>query len=175
MKPPYQASNGNWYTRGLFREQVMLYPPERRPEIDPPFSLYRDHPGCINARKTFVEEGDPTGYKWAMKYLGDWEHWCVLLKCTWFKEALTEWQKELEAKLQSEAMDRIRAIAQDETDKSGLVAAKYLADKAWKDKKTPSTRGRPSAAEITGELKRQAQDKAVEDEDAARIQLKVVK
>ena len=73
MKPPYKSQNNAWYTKSLFREQAAFYTNDRK-IIDPVFTLYNDSPGLINARKTFVELGDPSGYKWAMLYLGDYEH-----------------------------------------------------------------------------------------------------
>lgn len=172
LKPPYKAPNNTWYTRALFLEIAQLQKKDDRP-IQPVFTLRHDKEGLINGRKTFVELGDPTGYKWAMKYLGDWDHWLVLEQSTWFQEALAEWRRELDSKIASEAMDRIREIAADPDDKGALAAAKWLASKPWVEKKT--SRGRPTKEEVQGELKRQAQATSVEDEDAARIQLKVVK
>lgn len=173
MKPPYKNASNVWYTRALFWESAQLQKKSDWP-IDPVFTLRHDKPGLISGRKTFVELGDPSGYKWAMKYLGDWDHWLVLEQCTWFQEYLAEWRKELDAKIASEAMDRIREIAQDPNDKSSLTAAKWLASKPW-NQKAGSARGRPSKEEVQGELKRQTQKLTQEDEDAARINLRVVK
>lgn len=170
MKPPYKAPNNTWYTRALFLEVAVL---QKKTEwtIQPVFTLRHDKEGLINGRKTFVELGDPTGYKWAMKYLGDWDHWLVLEQSLWFQEYLAEWRRELDSKIASEAMDRIREIASDPEDKQSLTAAKWLASKPWVEK---APRGRPSKEELKGELKRQASLVTAEDEDAARIKLRVV-
>ena len=173
LNPPYKSPSNTWYTRALFWEPAQLQKKSEWP-IEPVFTLRGDKPGLINGRKTFVELGDPTGYKWAMKYLGDWDHWLVLEQCSWFQDALAEWRKELDAKISAEAMDRIREIAQDPTDKQSLVAAKWLASKPWNKKDTPG-RGRPTKEQVQGELKRHVQALTVEDEDAQRIGLKVVK
>lgn len=135
------------------------------------FSLHQDIPGLVNAQRTFVELGDPTGYKWAIKYLGDWNHWLKLVECSWFKVALTVWQKELSAKSESEMLSVIHSIASDEANKARFQAAKYLADQ---HRKPASRRGRPSTEEVTGELKKEAQERLSEDNDAARIGLKVI-
>lgn len=145
----------------------MMRPTEQR-VIDPVFCLYDDKPGLINARKSFVHLGDPTGYKWAMTYLGDWAHWKQLEKCKWFKEALDVWREELKIKVQSEAIDIIKAVSESD-DKQALVAARYLAEYGW-DKKGPG-RGRPSKAEVQGELKKAAEAATDEDADLKRIGL----
>lgn len=142
--------------------------------MEPPFTLNKVKPGYICARTTFVELGDPTGYKWAIKYLGDWEHWLYLEKSSWFREALAGWRKELEVKQISESVRTIEQIAKDKEGdiKLAFSAAKYLAEQAWVKKAT--TRGRPSKVEVDAELKRAALERSIEDDDAERINLKLV-
>lgn len=166
MKPPYKSETNQWYTLALFWDKVIDTPIERR-TIKPIFTLHDDKEGYICARKTFVELGDPSGYKWAIKYLGDYQHWKALEKCKWFQAALAEWRHELMIKEQSEALDTIREISKRDGDKQQLPAARYLAE-FGRDK---SGRGRPSKAEITGELKRSVELLSVEDEDLKRIGL----
>jgi hypothetical protein len=168
MNPPYRNSMNVRYSRVLFWEEWVQLPLDRK-VIDPPFTLYDDKPNCVNGRKTFVELGDPTGYKWAIKYLGDYEHWKFLMRCTWFREAYDVWVNELKMKLRSEAMDVIRRTAEEGQPAQALVAAKYLASFEWEK----ASRGRPSKAELTGELKRAAQ--ALEEEEADWQRIKVVK
>lgn len=170
MNPPYKNSTNSWLTQALFWEKMILRPSSERhhPVV---FSLYDDKSGLVNARRTFVDLGDPTGYKWAMQYLGDYEHWKALCKCKWFQEALEVWMHELRMKIQSEALDVIRETAKGESNPAqALAAAKYLAGFEW-DK---ASRGRPSKSELTGELKRQAKLLEAEDDDFERIGLKLV-
>lgn len=164
---PFKDDLGRWFTGGLFWERWVLQPDATK-VIAPVFTISVDKPGLINARKTFVELDDPTGYQWCMKYLGDWAHWKRLEKERWFQEALAEWRDELRIKHQSEAIQMIKA-AQESGDKNALVAAKYLAEYGWE--KRGSGRGRPSKAEVQGELKRQAESVSAEDEDIKRIGL----
>jgi hypothetical protein len=163
---PYKDVCGRWYTKSLFweTEEDAI---GRRP-VAAVFSLHQDKPGLINARRTFVELGDPTGYKWAQKYLGDWQHWKALEKAKWFQAALIIWREELAAKVQAEALDTVREISKREGDKQALPAARFLATRGWEK---GATRGRPSKAEVTGELKRQAEAASIEDEDLKRIGL----
>lgn len=169
-KPPYKSPSGHWKTLSLFHEVARNLEIENR-SGEAVFSLYKDYPGKINARKTFVELGDPTGYKWAMKYLGDYEHWTVLMKCKWFAEAYDVWMNELKMKVRSEALDVLRETAQSGTAQA-TVAAKYLAGFEWE--KTEN-RGRPSKAEIGAKAKEAVKWIEELQDDAARIGLKAVK
>lgn len=165
MAALYKSVNGMFYTKALFKE----YSQQTLSEIDPVFTLQVERPGFICARTTFLAEGDPTGYKWAMKYLGDWHHWKKLMNCPWFREAYDVWMEEFKASLRAEALDNIRAIASGGSSQA-LAAAKYLATYDWEK----ATKGRPSKAEIAGELKRQVRMMEEQDEDAERIGLKTV-
>lgn len=125
--------------------------------------------GYINARTTFIELQDPTGYKWAQKYLASWEHMERLLKAPWFVKEFEEWVAELEMKLKSEAIQKVIEIAS-QPGPQAYLAAKYIAAHDWKTRL--HGRGRPSKEELSGELKRAADIITREDEDAKRIGLK---
>ena len=168
MSPPYKNASGAFYTKSLFWEQwVRSGESERR--CDPVFCLYDDKPGLINCQKTFVEIGDPTGYEWAMKYLASFHHWERLMKIGWFQEAFETWNRELALKMKSEAIKRIQEEVTAGTQQS-VSAAKYIAERGWEK----AVRGRPSASELKGELKRAAQALSVEQDDAERIGLTVI-
>lgn len=168
LKPPYKTANNRWWTKSLFWDLVRdTSYAERSENFDPIFTLYHDTPGYINARKTFVEIGDPTGYKWAMQYLGDYDHWQALMRHKWFREAVDDWKQELDAKLQSEGIDAIRRIARDGSESQALAAGKFLATKEW-DKRE---KGRPTKAQVEANIKTETRRRSVEDEDMARIGL----
>lgn len=169
--PPYRASTGNWYTGALFYEKCLHQTHVMR-TINPVFSLFEDRPGLINCQTTFVELRDPSGYKWAMKYLGDFRHWERLYALDWFKDAVETWRQNLRLKLQSEALEKIQEIASGDSAQA-LAAAKYIAEEGWKS--APSTRGRPSKDEVDRNMKRLTQDAKVRNEDAERIGLRLVK
>lgn len=161
--PPYKGESGAFLTRGLFYEADGFYDPNAV------FS-FKGKEGYIDARKTFVELDDPTGYQWAVKYLGSVEHWERLVRCSWFKEQLAEWVAEIELKAKSEAIRRLKEIAAGESAQA-ISAAKYLATLDY----NKGARGRPSKNEIQGELKRQAALLEEQESDAERIGLKVIK
>lgn len=171
IKPPYKTDKNVWFTQSLFWDKWIHLQNDLRQDFAPIYTLYSDKPGYICARTTFVELNDPTGYKWAMKYLGDYEHWKYLMKAKWFREAYDVWIDELKTKLRSEALDTIKTIATNGQPAQALVAAKYLASFEWEK----ASRGRPSKAEIQGELKRAAKAFEVEDDDAQRIGLRIIK
>lgn len=170
QKPPYRGLNNIWLTEAIFYERAIEKPAANRTH-EPVFSLYDDRPGLINARVTFVNLRDPTGRKWALTYLGDWNHWLRLMKCGWFRAAVDTWTTELNLQFKSEAIARALEIMGSENGAQALAAAKFIASEEW-DKKTA---GRPSKAALDGELKRVAEAMSVEDEDLARIGLKVIK
>ncbi len=165
--PPYVGDRNHYYKQQLFIERWVLYQEDKR-VIEPVFSLYYDKPGLINAKDTFVELNDPTGYKWAIQYLGSWRHFQELLKAPWFREAFSVWLEELNAKTASEALVRIKEIAE-QGGQQALAASKYLVEQGWQTK-----RGRPSKAEVRGELKKAVEMNETTIEDMARIGLKVI-
>lgn len=172
MKPPYRNPVNNvWYTEALFWDRVVEKPVESRQSFKPPFTLNDAKAGYVCARTTFVDFMDPTGYKWAMTYLGDYAHWKKLIKCKWFLEAYEDWMEEMRMKLRSESLNTIRSIASEGQPAQALVAAKYLAGFEWEK----PGRGRPSKSEVQGELKRAAALLSEEDKDAERIGLRIVK
>lgn len=171
LEPPFKDERGRWLTAALFFELWRDVAIEDRYLDQPVFTLYDDRPGCINARTTFVALEDPTGYQWAMQYLGSWLHFQRLMKSDWFVEAFNSWLEELETKLASEAVVRIKAIAGSDSPQA-IVASKYLAERGWERK--AANRGRPSKAELKGELKRQAQRLEVHVADGERIGLKAI-
>lgn len=168
-KPPYKDPQGRWYTQALFWEPLQDKA-EHLWRIEPIFTLYADRPGLISARKTFVAMEDPTGRKWALTYLGDWEHWLRLMKAQWFRDAYEVWIAELNEHLKSKAISKILEIMGSENGAQSLAAAKFIAQEEYNTKK----RGRPTKQELQGELKRAVQQLEVEDEDLERIGLKVI-
>lgn len=165
----YPLRGGQYLTKSLFYEKWTLYTIEQRGDNKPAFTLLgKDIDGLINAQRTFVELNDPTGYKWAIQYLDSWPHFLVLMKCGWFKEAFDEWVAELEVKLRSESISKLRDIAASGTPQA-VAAAKYLATLDYK--KVGGSRGRPSKEELVGELKRQARHQQDSVDDAKRIGL----
>ena len=140
---------------------------------DVKFSLHNDVEGLINCRRSFVHEGDPTGYKWALKYLDSYRQFERLLESSWFKEAFDQWVRELNMKNRADAIKKIKEIADKGNDTQSLQASKYLAEVGW-DKQTG--RGRPSKEELKGELKRLADLSQQTTEDLERIGgLKLIK
>jgi len=175
LKKPYRAPNGHWYTVALFKEVRERFNRTNSENLiedfEPIFSLHSDIKGYINVKRTFVELGDPTGYKWAMKYLGDYSHWERLCKAPWFQEALDIWTNELNMKLKSDAMDRIREIAKSDNESQALAANKFIATGEYDKPRA----GRPSKETLRGELKKATQILDTEKEDMQRMGLRVVK
>lgn len=171
----YKGKNNVWMTRSLFYDLwVNLVPTTRY--SDPVFTFDSDRVfttsagktvKLINFKKTFVELGDVTGYKWAMKYLNSWDHWQYLMRRDWFQEQYERAKDELHTKLRAEALANIAKIADtSENEAQKLAAAKYIAERKWEGNRA----GRPRKAKETALIK-EIDDI---DKDAERMGLKVI-
>lgn len=143
--------------------------------IEPMFSLHDDVEGCINFRKEYIRDMDPSGYKTATRLLENYDHWKLLMKSPWFREAKKEWDEELQAKQEAEAMEVLREIMKGGDDvkvSEQIAAAKAVLAKTERSTKSGKPpRGRPTTEEVEGQLKEEARLSREEQEDAARIQL----
>lgn len=166
---PIKGLSNQFLVVSLFIEPWSLQHEASKAEgVTPVFSL-NDKEGYISARQTFLAEKDPTGVKWSQKWLGGVPHLNRLLQAGWFRDQYDNWVKELEQILESEALEKIRSIA-DSNGQGAFQAAKFLATKEWKR----HGRGRPSKAEVAAEAKKEAEAHFGVSEDMQRI-LKVVK
>lgn len=170
---PLRGKSNALLTVSLFYEPwAATEEPLRAQGLKPIFTLTTDRAGYVSARKTFLELRDPTGVLWAEKWLEGVNHLNRLLQAPWFSEAFDIWVGECEQLLQAEALTKIKSI-QDSESPASFQAAKYLASKEWQRR---GRAGRPSKAEVSGELKRAMALVEAQNDDLARIQpkLKVV-
>lgn len=159
--PQFKNNSGVYYTNGLFWERT----------LDKSTAVYtlkeNDHNGYPSLYKAYMAANDPTEYTFATTYLDGWQHWEVLQECSWFRDYIARWRRELDLRTRSEALLRIRDTAGSES-KEAFQANKFLLQGGWKD--TPKTRrGAPSKQQIKDEAHKIAStDKALE-EDFNRI------
>lgn len=166
MTSKFKSAGGVYYTTSLFWEPWKAQFTDRDKLQEPPYTLYEDVEGKINAGRVFVSLGDPTGYLFTQELLdGSYKHWQKLEGIKWFKEALELWREELKIKQVAESIQKIREIASGESAQA-INAAKYIAERGWESK---STRGRPSKEELSGELKRQVEMSEKHQADLERI------
>lgn len=167
-KSSFIGGNGVFFTRQLFWEQAIELP-EGVKSKEPIFTLHKDKPGLINFGKRYVELRDPTGYKISQELLYSYDHWRSLLNSKWFLVAKELWDQELDALIQSEALDVIRTQAKEGQPAQALAAAKYLANKDYrKDKKDV---GRPLKRMVDAEVKKMADQERDIQDDFSRIRL----
>lgn len=105
----------------------------------------------------YIEIADPTEYEFANACLIGWKHWMRLVENKVLRKHIDEWRDELEIKLRSQGVKKLKQSAEE----GNYQASKYLADKGWDIK-----RGRPSKEEIEREKKIQAN---ISDEFSADI------
>lgn len=106
----------------------------------------QEHLGYPSLYLLYMEENDPTEYKFATKHLYGWSHWESLTECNWFKPYVDAWRKELDVRLKSQSLARIMSEAKT-GGRDAFASNKYLLEKGWVKEPTHS-RGRPSKAEI---------------------------
>lgn len=167
---PFKTNQNNRFTKALFHEQYVTIPKElRQTDLEPPFTLFTDKPNYINFGREYIELGDPTGYEIAMKYFRDYAYWTYLMKAPWFQDAKAIWDAELDAKIKSEALRKIREIAAGETP-GALQAARYLEKAEYKVKgDLKPKRGRPSSDEVQGALAHEVESQRTLQADLERI------
>jgi hypothetical protein len=172
---PLRGANRNFLTASMFVE-IWEQATIKAADVEPVFSL-RGRPGFIDARQSFLDLRDPTGVRWAEVYLEGIEHLNRLMDSPWFKDAWESWQEDMARILQSEAIEKIRAISESGSP-AAFQAAKWLATQEWNRRRGA---GRPSKTEVRGALAREVEKTNQLNEDMARLTggdrnaLKVVK
>lgn len=158
--------NNSRLTKGLFWELV---------GADKTGVLYtlkdQDHEGYPSLYRLYMETDDPTEWDFAQKYMDGWEHWEMVSGSSWFQEHITRWRKELDLRMRSRALARIKAESKTGS-KEALAASRYLLEKGWipKDERT---RGRPSKDEIKRRAEEEFKQLTKIDDDLERIRGKV--
>lgn len=178
--PPYFEIGGRLRTRSLFFEVQEIsqdlvpyfYPIwtlKNQPRKLNPGHYWRDRypDGTIPTfRQAYMAIADPTEYQVGEILLGDFSHWQRLIQAKWFQPHLERLRAELRLKLESEAIQAVRATMASMQGNSALQAARWLADRT-----NPPKRGRPSQAELDKALKEEVQSNLEINEDAERLGL----
>lgn len=129
-----------------------------------------DKDGSLGLQSIYLEIADLTEYEFANICFESWDHWQKVANSSWMKRHIEKWRKELELKLQGEAIKRIK----DEAiygGKNAYQANKWLAERSW-EKETPKEtikRGRPSKQEIKMAATEQALEQRQVKDDLDRL------
>lgn len=141
MESKFKNKTGQFYLKALFYETTLA---DKSSVV---YSLKEtDHMGYPSLYRLYMEEDDPTEYRFATKYLDGWSHWEALVECNWFKPHIEAWRREAEVRLKSRSLSRIMSEAKT-GGRDAFVSNKYLLEKGW-EKEPPSKRGRPTKAEV---------------------------
>lgn len=160
MANKFRGGNNAWMTMGLFGDILIA---SQRQDINMDRVLYWFEDKMIDDdprpvfKDLYLKLKDPTGVKAAKLYLDGYSHFNFCMETApWFKEAIERWNREIEAELKADALLRVRELAEGAVGEAvALAANKYLANGDY-NKEPSAKRGRPTAKEIEGELKRQA-------------------
>ena len=153
------------YTKSLFLEESYL---------DKSNVLYtlkdEDHLGYISLYKRYMEMADPYEIHFAEAYFDGWEHWQMVCNTLWMKPYIERWRLELGLKMKARALATIREIAQTETHKGRLAAAKILLEGGWEGTKPKNSVGRPTKEAIRKEADNLFNIEKEHKQDLERIQ-----
>ena len=173
MANKFKGASNVWMTQGLFLDILMTSP---RETYDAGRAMYWLEDKMIEGdtrpvfKDVYLQLKDPTGVKAAQLYLDGYSHFNFIMeRSPWFKEAVERWNKEIEAMLKADALERVRELAENAAGEAvALAANKYLANADY-NKDTKTKRGRPTAKEVEGELKRQARTISATEADFQRM------
>lgn len=135
-------------------------------ELADPDSGFKPSFKLADWRKVYIDVADPTGYNAARVLIGNWEHWLLLVANPRFKAALDEWNKEVEVKLRSQAVQQMMKISKT---LSGTAAAKWLAEGGFTEHDGRRKKDKENEAATQKEVRSNVA------EHAARLGIKAVK
>lgn len=130
-------STGKMLTLSLFKETC-------RDDVAaiPVFSLEDWH-------DDYVAIADPTEYRTALMLLGNWEHWCKLREKKQIAMYFDAWKREVEVKLRSEAIHKMKDHAQAP---NGAAAAKWLAEGGFSGRDMRKTADKKEEEEVKDDV-----------------------
>ena len=85
-------------------------------------------------QKMFIDCNDPTGYEFAMKHLGSYEHFVQLQDNVQISAVISHCKEVVKSKLDSDSIKEIKRIATSGGSQVELSAAKYLANREYEEK-----------------------------------------
>lgn len=144
----FKDRRGVWLTLGLFGDRATTF-----------------KEGVIwdtvdDARKAFVECGDPTGIVFADTYLGGFEHWKTLRDSKGLEVEIASWEEELEARIRSDNLLNIKVMAKEQ-----FQASKFLMDRGWEKRGA----GKPTKEAVEKETRIQSKMRVSYLNDTKRI------
>jgi hypothetical protein len=142
MDFPLRNERGALYTVGLFRETSST----------PDSAVFTlgstDHGSQPSLYLLYRSFDDPTEYEFAMTIFGEWRAWNTISNNPKIKPFVDSWREELEMKLRSEGIVKLREQAQS----GNSTAARWLGEAGWR----PKTRGPKPQKEVQRQERVQA-------------------
>lgn len=162
----YYGGGGTTLRNAMFVEFQALSHCEKGPFFTLKECCYNGYPSL---KEIYLNFEDPTEYEFANAVLGSWDVWeGIADKSVTCKPVIAKWRRELEIRLRAKGISRISHLSKESSnDNIVLSASRFLAEAGWCSSKGESTtktskgRGRPSKADIEGELKRQAEEESL--------------
>lgn len=120
--------------------------------------------------KVFIEEGDLSEYKAALKLVGNWSEWTWIKKNSIvFCKFIDTWKEEVRKRLISRALDRCISLLDSDNDSVRLSTAKWIAEQGY-DRDRGTGKGRPNTKQEEAERKLLAKQSGETAEQMERIE-----
>ena len=131
-----------------------------------------DHDGLYSFKKWYMKyRKDPTETKFVDEcFEGDFKHWEAFKHGVYIKPFYERIRREAMQRNLADVMQKIEATAMDDSNKSQMVALKYLVDRYSKyDEDAAPKRGRPKKADIDKAAREIAEEDKATADDLKRI------
>lgn len=119
----------------LFKEQWQARYSDSQIHINIPpiYTLEKDseYKGCLPLKKLYLEIADPTEYEFANICFYDYDHFKSLMRTAYFKKFIDDCRDELELKLRSDAVMKIKDEALNGKGATAITASKFLIERGW--------------------------------------------
>lgn len=163
-----------YYTYATFAEQIGPAPCATQNYKPTWTTAEDDHDGLYSFKKWFLKfRNDPTEMQFVDAcFEGDLRHWETFKSSQHIKPIYDRIKKEAEQRLLADIMGKIMETAMDDTNKSQMVALKYMVDRYSKMDSSynlTGVRGRPKKADIEKAAKELAEEDRALAEDLKRI------
>lgn len=157
---------------GLYIRRIFLETSYRDNDKTPVQYTLRsqDHPdGYPSLYKLYIQLADPLEYQFAETYLESYEHWTKLCETNWFKPIIERWRNDLQAKLKTQALQKILRVSEDDSHRNQFEALKIILAGGWKEKEPRRKAGRPTKEEVKGQLQQTISDEKELLEELRRV------
>lgn len=95
------------------------------------YTFEMEREGYISLKGLYLEVADPTEYEFAQTCFYNYEHFQQLMELKYFRDFIDDCRNELELKLRSQAVLKIKHEAEKGNGAGAITASKYIIERGW--------------------------------------------